>query len=294
MNCEDILIIINPHAGLLNPGAAGPGEIGHLAKRLLPGAGLVVTRSEEHAGKEVAAALGRGVRIVAGAGGDGTAHFLAGLLAGKDAALGIIPMGSAGNVARSLGIPGSPRRALRILRGGLLRNLDLGRVNGVHFIEAAGAGLHAELLRRYGLKERKGLFRGIYSLSETLSGFRPFDVELELDGRKVKRRAAQVTVANLPLYGTGFEIAPGAEADDGLLDVTVLGAAAAAGIPAYAGAARLGLLERLPGVERFRAAEIVMKTEKAIAVHADAEPAGETPAKFSVKRGALKVVMPRK
>lgn len=288
----DTLIIINPHSGLLNPMNSGAAEIAHHAMTILPGALVVETESEEHAAEEADRAIRSGATTIAAAGGDGTAKFLAGLLIGKDVRMGLIPCGSAGNVASCLGIPGSVRRALKIIKKGRSTKLDVGRVGDALFLEAAGSGFHADVLRKYSRRSTKSLARSVYSLSRALIDGKPFDARIEADGKVAEFRAAQITVSNLPLYGTGFRMAPEASFSDGLLDVTIIGETPPWQLPALAVAARSGALSLMPGVSKMRGAIIKITADPPAPVHADAENAGMTPAVFTVSRGALNVIVP--
>lgn len=290
---SDILIIINPHSGLLNPLHTGIAEIEYHAKKILPEATIAQTESEEHATEVVSAAIKNGVKKIAAAGGDGTARFMAGLLKNTGIPLGLIPSGSAGNVATCLGIPSSVRRALKTIKRGRTIQLDIGYAGETLFLEAAGLGFHADVLKKYSRRRSKSLVRSIYSVGASVMDEKPFHAKIETDGKILECAAIQITASNLPMYGTGFKIAPDASFSDGLLDLTIIKEIPAWRMPSLLISARAGLLKRDPSVIYIpRVESISISTEPPVSIHADAENAGESPISFSVLKKALTVIIP--
>lgn len=290
---EDILIIINPHSGLLNPLRTGIAEIEYHAAKIIPRAEIVRTESEEHAREVVEAAINKGIKIVAAAGGDGTARFMAEVLKNTSVSLGLIPCGSAGNVATCLEIPPSPRRALKAIKKGRAVKMDIGCAGETIFLEAAGAGFHADVLKKYSRRSSKSLARSVYSLGASISEGSVFNAKITADGKTFEQEATQITVSNLPMYGTGFMVAPDAVYSDGLLELTIIKPTAAWRLPAMALAARFGLLKLDPDVIHVpRLSSITLETEPTVTIHADAEMAGSSPIEFTVLKQALNVIVP--
>lgn len=290
---NDILIVINPHSGLLNPLHTGIAEIEYHAKKILPDATIVQTESEEHATEVVTAAIKNGVKTIAAAGGDGTARFMANLLKNTNIALGLIPCGSAGNVATCLGIPSSVRRALKTIKKGRTIQIDIGCAGETLFLEAAGLGFHADVLKKYSRRRSKSLVRSIYSVGASVMEEKPFHAKIETDGNILKCTAIQITASNLPMYGTGFKIAPEASFSDGLLDLTIIKEIPTWRMPALLLSARTGLLKSDPSVIHIpRVASITISTDPPVSIHADAENAGDSPVNFSVLKRALTVIVP--
>ena len=124
-------------------------------------------------------------RLVIAAGGDGTVGSVAGRLAGADNALGILPLGTGNDFARSLDIPLNPRRAARLLVSGEISSVDLGRLTRpgqppVYFAHAATVGLNvdfAKLATRASVRGRLGrltyLAAAVYALRERAKGIVP-------------------------------------------------------------------------------------------------------------------------
>lgn len=291
-NKKRIIVMMNPNAGLLNP-LRDIEDVLPTLKSAFPGAEFVETQSEAHAARILkhAAAASAPARIVI-AGGDGTFHHAAQLLAGSGAELALIPLGSANNIASSLGIPEGPPDAVALAVGGVSKPIDIGKCGRDIFIEAAGIGFHATAMGRYGMKQKKSLVRAAYSLVKTMSELQPFQVLINADGRKFKRRIYQLTANNLPMYGTNFKLAPAALPDDGFLDVTLIPMIEPAFILPLVAAARAGLVNNIPRVETFRCRSLSITAEKPIPVHLDAQVREIQNIKIHVLNSSLNIVRP--
>jgi diacylglycerol kinase (ATP) len=297
------LLVHNPTAG---GGRAGR-LVAEAAERLRTD-GVVVdrhqTRSLEDA-RLAACEAAREVDAVVAVGGDGTVGACAAGLAdaapaggfpggpGVRAALGVIPAGGGNDAARSLGLPpNDPLAAAALLTRLRRRPADLATVAGRGYLNVAGAGFDSEVNRvanqRLGWAGNRPRYVGAV-LAELVVG-RVATFELALDGRPVALRGWLVAVANGPSYGGGMKVAPQASLDDGLLDVVVIH--------------EIGKLEFLrtfpkvfsgrhlehPAVAVHRAARVHLDADRALAVHADGEPAGTLPASFGVRRAAVTVL----
>lgn len=86
--------------------------------------------------------LAAGQRAFVVAGGDGSIHHVAQALVGTEGVLGIIPIGTVNHMARDLQIPLNWREALEIALGGPVRQIDTGRVNGIHFLNSVMVGIY--------------------------------------------------------------------------------------------------------------------------------------------------------
>jgi YegS/Rv2252/BmrU family lipid kinase len=255
----------------------------------------------------VRAELARGADRVVVGGGDGTIATAAGLLAGTGAALAILPLGTANDFARTLGIPPDLAAACRVVARGRVRTVDVGYAGRRAFLNAASVGVSSEVTRRVdgGLKRRAGALA--YPLAgAAAAGTPPFRARLVADGAvRHDGWALQVVIGNGRFHGGGRLVAPGARPDDGALDAYVLSApsgddperpaARARDLLALARYAALLLRGRHvehPRVVHVRAREVALRTDPPLEVDADGEVAGRTPATFRVARAALRVVAP--
>jgi diacylglycerol kinase (ATP) len=190
--------------------------------------------------------------LVVVAGGDGTIRGVARRLAGRAIPLAVIPMGTANNIAGSLGITGNPVDVARRLGDGEMRPLDLGLVRAPwgedSFLEAAGTGIFASVLAAYDPEAGKSPLRAMTSLVSTLAGYSPRPLELSLDGEDASGDYLLVEVMNTPAAGPRLRLAPGASPSDGLLDVVTVTEDGRVGLASYVSGLITGRLEELPNV----------------------------------------------
>ena len=173
------------------------------------------------------AAVKHGDELVIVAAGDGTIEDVVGELAGGATALGIIPIGTMNNIARSLGVPLDLEDACALLGAGITRHIDVGRVitsdkpSGAYFLESAGVGLSA-LAAPIGQDEEKGRWALLVKAIGKFLTFAGAEVQVSCDdGELLEAHTQVVTVSNAPLFGKNMLIGPDAKMDDHLLDVAL-------------------------------------------------------------------------
>jgi len=289
--------VVNPVAGRGRAVRAWP----RLRDRLVSAGWRVEeVRSEApgHAVELAAQGARSGADVVLAVGGDGTANEVSNGLARCGAlgsvALGVVPLGTANDFAACLGMPLDAGRAVEVLLSGRRRRVDLGRVNNRWFVNVAGVGFDAEVARWVNLRRRwvRGTTMYVAGIFRTLVRYRPTEVDVWLDGVPWSARAFLVAVGNAPAYAGGVRMCPDARPDDGELEVVRIG-----DIRKLEAFRMLLLLYRgahlgHPKVARAAAREVVVDASIPLAVHADGEPVGTTPARFRVQPGALEVLAP--
>ena len=186
---------------------------------------LRFTESPGHATSLAREAWAAGAALVLAVGGDGTALEVAQGMLGSDVHLGIIPAGTGNDFVKTLGIPLQPEKALDHVLRCAARKTDVGEVNGRLFLNEIGTGFDVSVLD-YAAKAKKycrGLLPYLYGVVRTLFRFRSVPITFSVDGgESVTEDAFVVGVANGGMIGGGIPIAPGARADDGLLEVVVV------------------------------------------------------------------------
>src|SRR5205814_248930 len=215
--------IVNPASGKkegITTNAAGVEEVRRVLEDNGIQAEVVETEYPEHATELAREAVKAGYDVVIACGGDGTVREAATALIGKKTMLGILPLGSANNVARMMHVPFDLGEAARLLRLGEVCEVDVGRCNGHYFLETAGVGLDAALFPILNQVDR-GEYIHLFDAARTLFRFRPRSVTLVLDGRAIRVRALVVLVANGPYWGYSVPLAPDAKVDDHEFDVVV-------------------------------------------------------------------------
>jgi diacylglycerol kinase (ATP) len=189
------------------------------------------TTAEETGQGLARAALAAQVDLVLASGGDGTVTACADALAGSGVPLGVLPAGTGNLLARNLGLPFGLDEALAVGLRGTDRRLDVGTANGRTFVAMAGLGFDAELLDSTGEPLKRRLGWAAYAVSGLRHlGARPVRAAVRADGGPVlRRRATTVLVGNVGALQGGVTLLPGAEPDDGVLDLLVLTARGLAG-----------------------------------------------------------------
>ena len=285
--------ILNPRAGLAAARALRALE-DHSAWR---GTEVLRTTARGDARTFAAEAAAAGYDTVLSIGGDGTANEVAGGLIGSDTALGLVPMGSGNGLARTLGIPLDPARAVDSLAHAVRRRMDVGMVNGRPFLNVAGAGFDAQVgadFHAHGLRGgRRGVFTYVrLSLMRTWS-YRAEQWRLEAGDGRFEGRALVVAFVNGRQYGGGAVMAPGARLDDGLLDVVVIEDAPGFELVWNASRLFLGSIEKFRRYRRFPARVAVLEGGSAFVHHRDGEPEGDAARlEVSVQPLALAILVP--
>jgi YegS/Rv2252/BmrU family lipid kinase len=244
--------------------------------------------SEPATAERVNAALGQGFDAIVAAGGDGTVRSVAFQLLDRDAVLGILPLGTAMNVARSLGIPLHPEAAAEILATGSVVAIDVGEVRGRPFLEIASIGLGAEVLA-VATEVKEGRLRIAFDLLRRAWRYPRTRVTLELDGREVGGRAPSLAVANGQYTGRGIHLAPDARIDDGRFDVLIFEGFGGLDLATHFVRALLGRPWD-PRIRRYRAAKVRVTTRRPLPVRLDSQDLGSTPVELVTRRGALRVI----
>jgi diacylglycerol kinase (ATP) len=173
-----------------------------------------LTEDLEELAATMAGAQGRVVLL----GGDGTLHAVANL-PGPLPELALLPAGRANNIARSLDIPLELERAAALAVRGRARPIDAidarSETRSYRAVEGISVGFHARARVKYRAENSAALLRGVLVGLTTLWKFRPVTVVMESNGEREEMRVGQLFAANLPLYGFGMRVAPGAEPGDG-------------------------------------------------------------------------------
>jgi diacylglycerol kinase family enzyme len=104
----------------------------------------------------VEGALRDGSRVIVAGGGDGTISTIASLVAGTDAALGVLPLGTLNHFAKDTGIPLDLTGAVRTIAAGRILMADLGDANGRRFINNVSVGLYPSVVSEREKQQRHG------------------------------------------------------------------------------------------------------------------------------------------
>ena len=241
---------------------------------------------------EADAAAASGAERIAVAGGDGSLGCAAAAAASAGVPLAVLPVGTANDCARSLGLPDEPEAAARLAVEGMkTRSLDLGRMSGRPFVNAASAGLSPLAARKaHGLKATLGPLAYVIGGLRAGLAAQPVGCRVSCDGAEVfAGRAWQVSVAVTGAFGGGSEL--DADPRDGLLDVVVIEAGSRARLVLRAYGLRAGSVERQSGTVCASGREIVVDTDGETGFNVDGELVSGASFRFALEPRAFEVVV---
>ena len=290
-----VRVIWNPGAGQkggISTNSATEEQLREIMARESLGDELCTTDSTAEARALAAAAVRERYDLVVAAGGDGTIGTVATELLGSETTLGILPLGSVMNIARSLGLPRDLDGAAAMLSAGEVSSIDVGIARDRPFFEAGSVGMNAAMFR-----EAQRFDRGDWlSILRTLwvaIRYRPARMEIRLDNRIVRTRALMVTVANGPYTGVGLTVAPDAMLDDGCFDVVVFRRFSKVRLLRHLASIAFGRRRIEPELRVHRSRRVHITSAHPLPARADSHDLGATPIEFTVRPGALRVVVPR-
>ncbi|XXF77415.1 lipid kinase [Myxococcaceae bacterium GXIMD 01537] len=250
-------------------------------------------------------ALAQGARRILVGGGDGTVSLAVSRLLGRDVTLGVVPLGTGNDFARSLGIPATVEAAVDVIARGYTARVDVGLANGKPFLNAASLGLAVAIARRLTrrLKQRAGRLAYPVAAASEAWDLQPFRLRMKADTQALELTALQLVVGNGRYHGAGNGVAPDANLDDRRLSVYAIEAPSAGSgtlehLKDLATLARIALRLRRgehvehPSVISLRTSRLFVETDPLQDVSADGERVGRTPTLFEWVPAALRVYAP--
>jgi YegS/Rv2252/BmrU family lipid kinase len=285
----DTVVILNPTAGNLETIRDWQKRIESITR----GWPIRTTSQPGDAAALARSAVEQGFGRIIAAGGDGTVNQVANGIAGSNAALGILPIGTVNVFAMELGLPINDLELCRdILVAGNIRLIDLPSANGKYFVQLGGVGLDAQAVKETTLASKRSLGPLSYLITAAqIAARQPPKLFIKSDKASVYE-GSFLLIGNGRLYGGPFPFFKHAVMDDGLLDVIVF--------------KRLGYLEiikylqdvvfssdiRAPEIEYFQSGYVRVTSEQDVPVELDGELAGNCPVDFKVREKALRVLAP--
>jgi len=166
--------------------------------------------------------VNEGAQNIVAVGGDGTVNEVIQVLAKKVITLGIIPTGSGNGLARHCKIPLKMNEAVALLKNGKPALIDLGKINDVYFISNAGVGFDAVVCNTIKQTKSRGLKMYVRKVIQQYFTYKADTYTIQIDGKEFTQKAFFMNIANGKEFGYGFEIAPEATLQDGLLDMIIV------------------------------------------------------------------------
>ncbi|MEV0242379.1 diacylglycerol kinase [Streptomyces sp. NPDC050674] len=293
----EITLFVNPTAGRGRGARAAQPAASALRAAGFP-VRTVVGEDTADALARARAAVEGGTGALIAVGGDGMANLALRAVAGTRTPLGLVAAGTGNDFARALGLPvREPAAAGRMiadaLKGGRIRDIDLGRVGDRWFGTVLASGFDSRVNDRGNrMRWPHGRLRYDLAMIAELAGLRPVPYRIRLDGGEVREvEATLVAVGNGSSYGGGMRICPDADLTDGLLDLTVVGDCGRATLLKVFPTVYRGRHVEHPKVTVLRAARVELAAE-GVTGYADGEPLGPLPLSARCVRGGVRVVGP--
>jgi len=308
-------LIMNPVSGTDEPNAMKLPEIIAALEAEDIRVDLAFTKPDESPRLIAQRAIEAGYAMVIVGGGDGTVSEVAKGLLHAPIPLGILPIGTYNNIARSLDLPTNIPQACQVLARGQIKSIDVGQANDAHyFFEAAGVGLDA-IIFPLGEEIKGGRWGRMLQAFRLAMSYQPQPLKIELDcpiaeartrpplrrqflqrriatPREFQIQALLVVIANGPYYGTGFTVAPDAVMDDGLLTMTIYRKFSKWELVRHFWSISRGQHHYNPKIETYEAAVVRLTSKAKLPVHVDGHAIDEVPVTFKVVKQALKVIVP--
>src|SRR5215210_2410463 len=231
-------------------------------------------------------------------GGDGSVSSVVDFLAHRDVTLGLLPLGTANDFARTLGIPADVEQACETIAGGKIVDVDLGLAGDNYYVNVASVGLGVEATQALSPWLKKGAGPLAYPVAaiRAFLGHKPFSARMTFpdgDHEPVEyERLLQVAVGNGRFYGGGMVVAPESGIDDRSLDVYAIEMGRHRNLVGVARYLKSGDFIRMDSVGHFRTGRVRLETEPDLPINIDGEVVARTPQDFSVACNALKVLVP--
>ncbi len=272
-----------------------PADLEHAVRNLRDGSELelISVDTPENFSDHIEAAAARCDWLIIGS-GDGTIARSAGALVAADRPVGLLPFGNSNDLARGLGMPLQVEDACSALRNAKTARIDVSRVNGHYFFNAATVGIGAAVSAQMEpeAKRRWRRFSQVTRFITALRQRRRFRVELELDGSREILASVHLVVANGRTHGGGIVISNDAYLDDGVLHVSSIRPQRLLRLLALGPRLARGDRDRQPGVDQRSARRVGLSTSRRLPVATDGDIVTFTPATVEIVPRALEVLIP--
>jgi diacylglycerol kinase (ATP) len=237
-------------------------------------------------------------RLLILGGGDGSVSSVVDFLAHHDIVLGLLPLGTANDFARTLEIPADVEKACETIASGKIVDVDLGLAGDNYYVNVASVGLSVGVTQALSprLKRRIGALAYPTAAIRAFLSHEPFSARLTFpdgDHDPVEyERLLQVAVGNGRFYGGGMVVAPQSGIDDRSLDIYAIEVGRHRDLFGVARYLKSGDFIRSDSVGHFRTERVRLETDPELPVNVDGEVVTRTPQSFSVAHNALKVLVP--
>src|SRR5437016_415221 len=280
---------------ILNPAAHGERAQRKLAQVESLARGCVVHATTHIGEAQLMArrAVDEGFEKIVAAGGDGTINEVVNGLAGTNATLGLLPIGTMNVFANELGLPVHDLQLCwDIIKADNTRAVDLPKANQKFFVQLAGVGLDAQVVKETSAQLKRNFGPLSYLISAAqVAARQPPRLFVQSDDAPIKE-GSFVLVGNGRLYGGPFPFFKHAVIDDGKLDVIVFKSLGYLEIIKYLQDVVFSSEIRVPEIEYFQTSRLRVESDQSVPVEVDGELVGNCPVEFSLEERSLRVLVP--
>jgi diacylglycerol kinase (ATP) len=288
------VVILNPDAGSVKNLAAVVRRIRHL-----PDVEVRLSTRKGDAMRFARTALRKGCEMIVAAGGDGTLNEVVNGIGAtsSDVRLGLIPLGTGNDFARTLGLPTDLDEAIAVLAAAHTRAIDLVRVTSDkvrYFVNVSAGGFSGLVNEKLTptMKKTWGPLVYLRSAVAALPQLRAYRTKVSFDKKKpLTLSLYNVVIANGRYVAGGRLIAPKASIDDGLLDIILIKERSAVELALLAAKVALGHHLSSDAIVFRRAAKVTVNSRPGMWFNVDGELVGNEPATFEVLPRALQFIV---
>jgi len=289
-----LILVVSPHAGHKERMAR--------ARRAIADSGLEVAAEiavdDMHRLPYLLQRNGSQPPIVVAAGGDGTVGAVANAIIATPAVLGILPLGTSNDFARSIKVPMNVEKAVHLLAGGNISGVDAGKLTRDgeeprHFVHAAAAGINvqfASFATRADLRARFGRLTYAMAMAIAMKERPVFNCEVEFEGRTEQLSLVHMSIINAPIFGGFLDLKLPGGGHDRTLDVIMIEHLPIRRLLRSALYPLLRVHRPIRGFRTFQVPQLRVRTPEPMDVTLDGEIAGKLPGKFEVVPGGLRVI----
>ncbi len=218
---KKILVIINPKAGVKRNKKIEQFLVMHLPIDNFE-MEIYYTKAALDGKKYVAKNKSKNWDAILVVGGDGTINEIGSELVNTNIALGIVPMGSGNGLARYLDIPMEIEASIKRFSKFSIKQIDVGVINNLFFFNSLGFGIDAVVSKKFSESKNRGLKEYIRIAAPQIANPTKVNIDVEINGKHRKCEAVFFSIMNIDQFGNGFIVAPGANAEDGILDIVII------------------------------------------------------------------------
>lgn len=285
------LFIVNPVAGK-NKGAKAVPFIHKIMEEKGVAYKIIQTTKKGDAKGIATEAVNQGYSTIVAVGGDGTVQEVLNGIVGSSATLGIIPSGTGNDFSRALHLPEDLHEALEIIFQGKTQKIDLGKTNGLYFMNFASVGLDAAIaFEANRIKEYvSSKLAYVMAAIKEIATFQSRKIEFLIDNQKMSADVMMITVCNGNYYGGGMKVAPKASLKDGFFDVYVIKKINKLKLLFLFPTIFSGKHVKYKEVSFYRAKKVKITSENQLKVNADGELINSNSLEFEILQQQLEVI----